>query len=526
MLTTRIESYRKSAISKLHQHNKEITKKLPTLTHVSNRGLHAGDRHITTLLSNRSSELGSKFQRSRIKVPDFQSLCHGQGSSYKPDDASKRPMPKLFFEAFNEPAKKVKNTAEHAGDTTVSSILKNTARKSIVKKSIASHSKNIGSPSQGLTPDHIKKITLQNIRTDGYWNNNAADLAVYGVAGSLDTRLYIEDHTCRGGEVQYCSISQTPNPQSMIHLRRVWQDGLEHYQYIDNNNQAHNVTNDGNCLFRAIALARNNDESHYSEFRERAANYIDENWENYKDTAIVDDKDIMSATQSSDYYDKNKRFISLWESIKTVAEKKNMDWSKLHNSENTLIRILTGGIADPEKILTSLNNRDLQNLSYASSGLNKVTENFITRKQKPEDNDLRTLNHIPCQAKDGSIVRMDLELLNRFDERVSFIDSEELEGPGELIYFNKHADTWYAMVHEAQKIMMGQGNYLPRQLTSKLHTDYPINPRDLFITNFPLDNLYDLADEESGDAHRDWYNTVLQQNLAYFKFLDEHYPGQ
>ena len=524
MLTTSIESYRKSAISTLHQHNKEITKKLPTITHVSNRGLHSGDRHITTLLSNRSSELGSQYHRSKIKMTDFQSLRHEQGSSSKPEDASKRPMPKLFFEAFNEPAKKVKNTAEHAGDTTVSSILKNTARKSIIKKSIASHSKNIDSPSQDLTPEHIKKITLQNIRADGYWNNNAMDLAVYGVAGSLDTRLYIEDHTCRGTDIQYCSISQTPDPQTTIRLRRVRQDGQEHYQFIDNHNQAHNVINDGNCLFRAIALARSNDENNYAEYRELAAVYIDENWDNYKDTAIVEDTDIVPTPQSSDYYAQNKRFLALWESIKKTAEKKKMDWSKLHNSENSLIKVLSGAIADPEKILTNLSNRDLQNLGYASRDLNKVTENFITKKQQPTYSNC-TLNYIPCQAKDGSTVRIDLELLNKFDERVSFIDSEGLEGAGELIYFNKHADDWYAMVHEAQKIIMGKGNYLPRQLTSKLHTDYPINPQDLFITNFPLDNLYELADVESGNDHRDWYNTVLQQNIAFYKFLDEHYPG-
>ncbi|MEG3127807.1 hypothetical protein SC171_02925 [Pantoea cypripedii] len=518
MLSTSIESCRKSAISTLHQHNTEITKKLPTITHVSNRGLQSGHPHTTTLMSNRSTHLGLKPNTLVSNRPLFQSLRYDQGK------VSKRPMPKLFVETLSEPAQKVKNLSGHGESTTVSSILKNTARKSVIKKSIASPGKKTDSVATGLTPDQIKKITLQNIRTEGYWNNNAMDLAVYGIAGSLDTRLYIEDHTCRGEAIQYCSISQTPDPQTTIRLRRVWQDGQEHYQFIDNGNQVHNVINDGNCLFRAIALARNNDESNYLEYRNRASHYIEENWDNYKDTAIIEDIDIMPENQKSEYYAQNKRFISLWESIKTVAEKKHMDWSKLHNSENNLIRILSGKIANPEKILTNLNNRDLQNLSYASRGLNKVTENFIARKQESEDNGLRTLNNIPCTAKDGSEVRMDLELLAKFDERVSFIDSEGLEGAGELIYFNKHADDWYAMVHEAQKIIMWQGNYLPRQLTSKLHTDYPINPRDLFITNFPLDNLYELADEGSGDDHREWYNTVLQQNLAFFKFLDEHYP--
>jgi hypothetical protein len=519
MLNTSIESYRKSAISTLHQHNKEITRKLPGITHVCNHGLQSGHPHTTTLMSNRSTHLGLKPNTQTSKKSLFHSLRFEQGT------ASKRPMPKLFLDTFAEPSQKVKNLSEHAGETTVSSVLKNTARKSIIKKSIVSHSKKTDSAAPGLTPEQIKQITLQNIRADGYWNNNAMDLAVYGVAGSLDTRLYIEDHTCRDGGIQYCSISQTPDPQTMIRLRRVWQDGLEHYQFIDNSNQVHNVTNDGNCLFRAIALARNNDESNYTEYRERAALYIGENWDNYKDTAIVEDVDIRVTNQGTAYYAQNKRFMALWESIKSIVEKKHLDWSKLHNSENNLIRILSHGIADPEKILKNLNGADLQSLGLSSRGLNDITERFIAKNQDRTRNDYGSLNGIPCNTKDGSTVGMELELLAKFDERVSFIDNEGLEGPGELIYFKKHADNWYAMVHEAQKIIMWQGNYLPRQLFSKIHTDYPINPRDLFITNFPLDYLYELADEGSGDDHREWYNTVLQQNLDFFKFLDEHYPG-
>ncbi|WP_313685246.1 hypothetical protein [Pantoea sp.] len=518
MLSTSIESYRKSAISTLHQHNNEITKKLPTITHVTNRDLQSDNRHTTTLLSNRSSGLGSQHPRSRVREPDFPSLRHEQNLPYKSVDAIKRPMPKLFFEAFSEPAQKVKNTSEHVGEKTVSSILKNTARKSIIKKSIISASKkNDGTALSGNEAEKIKATTLKNIRTDGYWNNNGMDLAIYGVASEYNVQLDIEDNTARDNRVYLYTIGQADDPMRIIRLRRVRKEGHEHYQLIGRRESTIDVKNDGNCLFRAIALAMSNDEENYPEVRERTARHIEENWDEYKDYATTEQENI-------EYYAENKRFIALWESLKTTAEKKLKDWSKFSGSENDLIRVLIGGIAEPEKILQKLSNRDLQNLGYSSRILNKTTEVFIAKKKSPLTDSYGSLNGIPCTTKEGATLCMDLELLAKFDERVSFIDNEGLEGVGELIYFKRHIDNWYAMVHEAQKIIMWQGNYLPRQLISKFHTDYPINPRALFITNFPLDHLYELANKESTDAHRDWYNTVLQQNLVYFNFLDEHHP--
>lgn len=533
MLSTRLESYRNTALSSLDKHNSQITQKFPTITRASNRQLQAGDPHTTTLLSNRSTTFGSQHNTSRKNRLDFQSLRHDKNTSYvrhvesytRPaGETNKRPMPKLFLESINDTPKKFKDISEQDSVQPVRSVLKNTARKSIPKSTLPNSARKIdfsttGSRSQQANNNdqQTKAITLQNIRTDGYWDNDAIDLAIHGLAGALNVQLDIEDHSARDNKVYLHSIGQTQDSQRIIRLRRTGLEGVEHYQLIDSRDNIINVKSDGNCLFRAIAMAINHDENNYAEFRERTARYIEENWNHYKEF-------IDSEQQSSQYYADNKRFITLWESIKSTAEKKLMDWSKFSGSQNDLIKILSGGIADPEKILTRLSGRDLQNLGLTSRDLHKVTEVFISSHQDPSHQNLPSLNGIPCMTKEGSTIKMDLELLAKFDERVSFIDNEGLENPGDLTYFKKYADNWYAMVQEAQRIMMLPGNYLPRQLTSKYHTEYPINPRHLFITNFPLDQLYALADEEYGDASWQWYKSVLQQNLEYYKFLQEHHP--
>lgn len=194
-----------------------------------------------------------------------------------------------------------------------------------------------------------------------------------------------------------------------------------------------------------------------------------------------------------------------------------------HNQENPVHNLLIRAFSIYENPLVKyLDTADVQRLSQVSRSLKLTLD--------PLQPNLASYDEVLFgTAAGGAKVPIDIDLIKALPTEVKVLD--KVNNDGNTDHFDKSKDKFYAMIHILQKAVMGKTEFFPRQLTSIYHTSYPLNPQDLKITDFPLDdirNMFVELQEMAQPSHEDaitceWYGKIIELNEVYKQYLKTHY---